>query len=152
MISIVFPNGLYADLREKLLLESPREAAAVLLAGRETRDDSERLMIREVVWLPPNAYTVQHACQLNIKPEFIAAPLKRAHKEGWSLVIVHSHPDSIAPNFSASDDDGERLLMPSVFARAPERPHASLIVGKKGFKARVWFPNNPQMVTVDKLL
>jgi molybdopterin-synthase adenylyltransferase len=151
MTSIVFPDALYAQIRERLLAESPREAAAVLLAGHHESDGWIRLLIREIVWLPPDAYSTQQAAHLSIKPEFIAGPLKRARTEGWSVVIVHSHPESTAPVFSVSDDHGETLLMPSLFARAPDRPHGSLVVGKQGFKARIWFPSEAEPRFVDRL-
>jgi len=100
--------------------------------------------VHDIIVLPAEAYSIQEEARLEIAPAFIAPILKVARREGWSLVLTHSHPFSSDPSFSLTDDRGETLLMPALHARAPDRPHGSLVLGRDGFQARLWSPNARQ--------
>ena len=150
--SLVFPACTLAELRQNLLSVSPNEAASVLLAGRAIRGWQTRLLIREVVRVPPRAYGVQEPMRLTIKPEFLAPLLKRARNEGWSLIFTHTHPFDQIPRFSFTDDEGERVLMPSVFGRAADRPHGALVLGTAGFDARLWRGDSTEPEAIDTII
>jgi molybdopterin/thiamine biosynthesis adenylyltransferase len=137
----VFPEAKLRELREQLFAFSPSEAAAVLLCGRSMHAMDVSFFVREVVLVPPEECIAQDRYQVVIKPSFLAPLIKRARLEGWSLLFVHTHPFGDEVRFSPYDDQGESVLMPSVFARAGERPHGTLVVGRTGFDAR--FRRNP---------
>ena len=135
-------------MRHTLLQESPREGAAVLLAGHATQNNDTALLVREVIPVPTEAYMVQKPTRLEIQPAFLAPLIKRARNEGWSIILTHSHPFSSGADFSLADDEGEALMMPTLFARASNRPHGALVIGQTGFSARIRYaPDSCHRVT-----
>lgn len=139
MNEIVFPAETLAGLRKDLLNHSPNEAAAVMLAGRAMRGLRSRLLIREIHPVPPKGYDEQGPFRVSISAAFIAPLLKRARNEGWSLVMAHTHPFSEGlVGFSTVDDEGEATLFPTIFGRAPDRPHGSVVLGTSHAAARLW--------------
>lgn len=142
MSEIVFQREAYSRLRQTLLGQAPKEAGAILLGGYAKKLGETRLLVRNVIKVPPEAYQTQDDLRLVISPTFIAPLLKQARGEGWSIVFVHSHPFSNGAQFSSVDDEGEGILMPSIFARAPERPHGTLVVAQEGFAARIYTAEN----------
>jgi len=133
----VFQSSTLQDLREKLLATAPLESAAILLAGHSIRPNSKRLLIRDIEIVDSESCLAQNEGGVTVSPSFLAPRIKRARLEGWSFILAHSHPFSRAPKFSAVDDECERILMPTVFGRAAGRPHGSLVLGVKGFDARI---------------
>lgn len=148
MNTFVFAGDELRRLRDTLLAASPMEAAAILLAGRAETPIGTRLLVHEAIFAPPDAYYIQEASRISLAPQFIAPLLKRARNEGWSLIFVHTHPFGDKIRFSVMDDEGERLLMPSLFARADSRPHGSLVLGRSGFDARIWRTSDPSAISV----
>ncbi len=139
MNDIVFPTEALVRLRKNLLDYSPNEAAAVLLAGPAVRGSRTRLLIREAFPAPPQSCDEQRPYRVSVSATFIAPLLKRARNEGWSLVMAHTHPFSDGPvDFSTVDDDGEAALFPTIFGRAADRPHGSVVLGLNQATARLW--------------
>src|SRR5438477_6955211 len=138
MNALVFREDDLAHLREHLLRESPNESATILLAADSTVGESTRLLIRERIPIPSDAYATQEHLRLVVAPTFLAPILKRARIEGWSLILTHSHPFARAAQFSVIDDQGEAILMPTILSRAPNRSHAAMVVGRDEAAARVW--------------
>src|SRR5690349_1728884 len=107
--ALVFHNGGLERLRADLLKHSPHEAAAVLLAANGSHHAGRRLLVREAIEAPADAYLAQEVLRAQLSPMFLAPLVKRARTEGLSVVLVHTHPfseDDVA--FSWVDDDGER--------------------------------------------
>ena len=138
MKGLIFGNNAISDLRDKLLSAAPNEAAAILLAGWAGNGDRTKLLVREHFVVPAGAYQTQEQLRVVIHPSFIMPLLKRARKEGLSLVLAHTHPFAEDANFSPVDDDGERALMPAFFSRAGDRPHGALVLTSKDCNARIW--------------
>jgi len=138
MTAIVFAGPDLRALREQLLEEAPNEAAAVLLAGRMSLPNETRLLVREVHVVPAGQYDAQSGMLAVVSPTFLAPLLKRARNEGWSLVLVHTHPFAQEARFSVVDDEGERVLMPVLMMRAGGRPHGALLLSQSDCRARLW--------------
>jgi molybdopterin/thiamine biosynthesis adenylyltransferase len=138
MKGIIFGDKTLFTLRDALLSDAPREAAALLLAGRAGSSDETRLLVREYSLVPADAYQAQERLRAVIDPSFIMPLLKRARKEGLSLVLTHTHPFAEEAHFSPVDDEGERVLMPSLFARTGDCPHGALVLTSKHCSARIW--------------
>jgi molybdopterin-synthase adenylyltransferase len=139
MNDLVFPAESLAKLRKDLLNHSPNEAAAVLLAGAAVRGSRTRLLIREAFPAPPQSCDEQGPYRVSVSAKFIAPLLKRARNEGWSLIMAHTHPFSDGPvGFSTVDDDGETAVFPTIFGRAADRPHGSVVLGLNQVTARLW--------------
>lgn len=137
MNAVIFKGKDLQNLRERFNKEAPEEAAAVLLAGHTQTKDSIKFLVREIHFPSEESFSEKTNFRVEIKPEFLAPILKKARDEGWALLFVHSHPFAEFPTFSTVDDDGERLLAPTVFSRAPDRPHGWLVFGKRGFDGRL---------------
>jgi molybdopterin/thiamine biosynthesis adenylyltransferase len=138
MKGIIFGDRTLSTLRDALLSAAPREAAALLLAGRADSGDQTRLLVREYFLVPAEAYQAQERLRAVIDPSFIMPLLKRARNEGLSLVLTHTHPFAEEAHFSQVDDEGERVLMPSLFARSGDCPHGALVLTSKHCSARIW--------------
>jgi molybdopterin/thiamine biosynthesis adenylyltransferase len=133
---IVFSAEMFDALRTQLLARPDVETAGILLAG--VARDANRLLAREVILAPDEAYLRRDIAGLTLTPRFLADAMKRARSGGWSLILAHSHPGHSYPSFSNVDDECERLLMPVFAGRAPGVPHGTLVVGLEGEDARLY--------------
>jgi molybdopterin/thiamine biosynthesis adenylyltransferase len=138
MKGIVFGHHTLTNLRESLLSSAPKEAAALLLAGRAGTGDDTRLLVREQFTVPPEAYQTQEDLRAVIQPSFIMPILKKARNEDFSLVLTHTHPFAEQAHFSIVDDEGEKILMPTLFSRTNGRPHGALLLTANDCSARIW--------------
>jgi molybdopterin/thiamine biosynthesis adenylyltransferase len=130
------------SLRGTLLSVAPQEAAALLLAGRAGTDDQTRLLVRENFVVPAEAYQARDNLRAVIDPSFIMPFLKRARREGLSLILTHTHPFAKEAHFSSIDDEGERVLMPALFSRTGDCPHGALVLTSDDCAARIWTKPN----------
>jgi molybdopterin/thiamine biosynthesis adenylyltransferase len=137
---MLWPAGRYTAIRQSLLLDAPNEAAAFLICERGRNGSSivNRLVVRDVLSVPPEAYSEQRPDRLVVEPAFVARAVKQCRRQGSSLWQVHTHPGSTNPRFSAADDAGEARLIPAIFNRAPGGPHGTLVIGDEGFEGRVY--------------
>jgi molybdopterin/thiamine biosynthesis adenylyltransferase len=138
MKGVVFSDQALASVRAALLSAAPHEAAAILLAGRAGTGDQTRLLVRESFLVPKEAYQAQERLRAVIHPSFIMPLLKRARNEGLSLVLTHTHPFAQEAHFSSVDDEGERVLMPTLFSRTGGSPHGALVLTSTDCRARIW--------------
>src|SRR4051794_16963561 len=106
MTELVFAREGLTDLRTRLLKQAPNEASALLLAGRHRTEGRTRILVRDQIDVPPDAYAIQEPHRIVIKPTFIARSLKCARNDGWSLILTHTHPFVSQPEFSLVDDEG----------------------------------------------
>lgn len=144
MKGLIFGNQALSNLRDALLSAAPQEAAALLLAGWVGGGDQTRLLVREQFVVPAEAYQAQERLRAVIQPSFIMPLLKRARNEGLSLVLTHTHPFAEEAHFSSVDDEGEGVLMPSLFSRTGKCPHGALVLTSKDCSARIWTTPNAE--------
>lgn len=129
------------------LLQNDLEQAAYCLAEPVTEGGRLRLLVREMMVVPPDRLIRQSSSYLETDPVFLAPILKRARTGRYALVIAHSHPFSHGSvGFSPIDDGGEAELIPKVQARAPDLPHVALVVAHGAAAARVYMPGAPDAV------
>lgn len=132
---LTFAGESFRALHDSLLGASPSEAGAIL---RCHRAGPNRLVVRDVAVAGPGACRVQAADRLEFEPAFLARELKLARELEQGLILVHTHPFDDHPNFSHVDDDGERRLIPAIQARVPSAVHGAIVLGRKGFRGRVY--------------
>jgi molybdopterin-synthase adenylyltransferase len=144
MKGIFFAGQTLGSLRDALLSSAPREAAAILLTGRAGTGEETRLLVREYSVVPGAAYQAQEPLRAVIDPSFIMPLLKRARREGWSLVLTHTHPFAKEAHFSRVDDEGEKVLMPALFSRTGRCPHGALVLTAADCTARIWTDGSNQ--------
>jgi molybdopterin-synthase adenylyltransferase len=124
---------------EHYLLANQLEQGAFCLAEPIGDENELRLLVREVITVPPERLIQQSGTYLETDPVFFAPIIKRARNERYSLVVAHSHPFAHGRvAFSSTDDRGETALIPSIQARAPSLPHAALVLGHGVAAARIY--------------
>jgi molybdopterin-synthase adenylyltransferase len=138
MNGIIFGASTLPALRTALMSAAPQEAAALLLAGWAGMGSETKLLVRQHFLAPPEAYQAQESLRAVLDPSFIMPHLKRARKEGLSLVLTHTHPFADEAHFSAVDDEGERILMPTLFSRTGNSPQGALLLASRDCNARIW--------------
>ncbi len=152
MKGIVFGDDGLPHLRKALFSSAPKEAAALLIAGHAGEGERVRLLVREHFVVPSESYQAQDNLRAVIDPSFIMPILKKARKDGFSLVLTHTHPFADKAQFSIVDDEGERILMPTLFSRTNGAPQGALLLTARDCNARIWnapnaVPTNASPVT-----
>lgn len=141
--AIICGSDLFEDLRNKLLSSAPNESAAILLCTSYlTFEGEQRLLVKDIVHLPAEAYLIQTGQKLTIDPIFLSRVFKRARLNAYSVIMTHTHPFSDWPEFSDVDDAGERDLIPVLQSRIPNKIHGALVLGRNGFSGRVYDQND----------
>ncbi|MGH2921567.1 MAG: HesA/MoeB/ThiF family protein [Gaiellaceae bacterium] len=141
-----FPAPEWKALNDHLL-QDELEQAAYCLAEPVTRGGLLRLLVRALIVVPPERLIRQTSAYLETDPVFLAPILKRARGGRYALVIAHSHPFSQSRvGFSSIDDGGEVDLIPKVQARAPQLPHAALVLAHGAAAARVYLADRDDPV------
>lgn len=138
MIELVFPGSSLGDLAATVRGEM-RESFALLLA-RPVRvgRGNWRLLVNAVHLPQPDEYEARSEVTAYPTAGFRLPIEKRARLEGLSLVYCHSHPAQHGPpSFSTIDDETEIALARYATGRVPKVPHASLVIGAEGYRARV---------------
>lgn len=137
MNALVFPADSYSSLAAELLGRTD-ETCAVLLASVVRRGAAgSRLLVQQVVRVPDDSYRRRGPLEAELAPAFVAEMGRRARLAGRALVFVHTHPGSVGvPSFSPADDRGEVHLGAFLDRRVPGKPHAALVVGRGGCRAR----------------
>jgi hypothetical protein len=137
------------------VLRAESETAAILFTNVVARPrGGERLLVREVRQVPPDAYQKRSAVIVELSPSFVASVTKQAHSQQQGLVFVHTHPRSTGiPVFSSVDEAGEQVLAEFLARRLPAVAHVALVVSEGGCRARVLGTSEPvRVVQVGKIL
>lgn len=126
-------------LHAHLLSDRSREQMAVTLCGVNRLRHELRLLVRDVILLPADAFRQQSAAHLELKPEVQAFIHARAHRHGLIEVDWHSHPGA-GPTlgFSATDDHYEAAQAAYLAERMDGVPYGSVVVNDDAVDARLW--------------
>jgi molybdopterin/thiamine biosynthesis adenylyltransferase len=133
------PSLLWEELRADLLSTPELERAGVGFAGICGANARTRLLLRDWLPLDHDDYLVQLGYHLEVSPRVWARAAKRSRDTGEAIVIFHSHPRDGQPSFSASDDAGERAVVPKIHARA-RVPVGAVVISPVGYCARISIP------------
>src|SRR5450830_918533 len=119
------------------LTNKDEESCAILYANETVRmDGTVRLLVREIEFPIADDYSKRGHIEAELKPEFVARITKRARKENYSIVFVHSHPGHDAPTFSRTDSIGEKHLARFLAYRHPKPNHLAFVISLGGMRAR----------------
>ncbi len=136
---IVFPSGVWPELRRHLLGHGSQEQLAFLLAGVARGRGWFRLLVRDVVPVPPEAFDQQTDVYLTVKQAFSQEVLRRCYQEGLSLIEIHSHPFSQGRvTFSGTDLANEAEKFQYVAQKIPHVHHATMVAGQSDLDAHIW--------------
>ena len=145
MSRVTLTSELLTRLRSELL--ATENEVYRILFGRSVEVDGRltRIVIRESLIPPAEAYTEQTPTRVQLHPEFVATIAQRARKTGESVAFAHSHPFPLN-EFSNTDDTGETVLAEFLEARAPKVHHAALLITPEVAIARELGKNAPLKV------
>lgn len=149
---IIFPAGTWSRLRSHLLGQGSEEQLAFLLAGTARGRGWMRLLVREMLPVPPEAFDEQSAAYLSVKPAYSQAILRRCYQEALSLVEVHSHP-FVGSNvtFSTTDQANDAVKFRYVAQKIPHVNHATMVIGQRDLDVRVWDRHRCHAVPADRV-
>ena len=123
-------------LRETLLGHGVEHCAVLLAAPATGRDTAVCLIVREMLFPEANDYLSQTPVFAQLSPAFVARVTKKAKNERLQLIFTHSHIEVVPPQFSATDDEGERVLAKFLLGRSLEGIHGALVLSPGGQRAR----------------
>lgn len=126
-------------LGEVLFARPDSESAAYVLCGLALDGENRgRLLSRDVVPVDDSHYARRTMDGLTIASESYVPVVKRARREGLTLLLAHSHPRGPA-RFSPQDDREEAVFFAAVHGRAPGFPHGSLVLtSPDAVTGRIW--------------
>lgn len=149
---IVFPADTWSAVRSHLLDQGPEEQLAFLLAGTARGRGWMRLLVREIVPVPPGAFDRQSATYLAVKPAFSRAILRRCYQEGLGLIEAHSHPFARQQvTFSTTDQANDAVKFRYVARKIPHVNHATMVVGQRDLDAHLWDRRRRRVVPIDRV-
>lgn len=122
------------------LLRDERESAMYALVGRVTTSTRDRLIVRELISLADEDYTVREGDQIVIRPATVNRVIARCEQENLGILLMHSHPFEEGDVwFSPVDDWGEaRELRVFHSCGGGAWRLASLVLGQSTVAARIW--------------
>jgi molybdopterin/thiamine biosynthesis adenylyltransferase len=140
MTRLIFENGTADRMKSELLNESIElETAGVIFAEPVKIKETEwKLLVREFLLVPQDAYSIRAEDQIELTPKFMATVIKKARISNQSLIFVHTHPWQGNVSASSVDIRGESILMPTLFKRIPNIPHGRLVLGPDGYDALLY--------------
>lgn len=112
-VTLSLTGDQYAKLKTFLFPGDGKEASAFALCGRRAGDRRYRLMVREIHEIPYHVCSKRTESNVTWSTDVIVPLLERAANENLSVIKIHSHPGSY-PQFSETDDDGDRKLLPGI--------------------------------------
>lgn len=139
-------SSMYDGLLRHLLPSGGEDEEAAFLFAHHVADTAAvRLIVKDSILLPPNAFAYRSPRYLELTDQTRGMLIKRAHELDAGLIEVHSHP-KFSAEFSWSDKRGLREFVPHVWWRLKRRPYVALVVAPGGFDALAWVadPNAPQ--------
>lgn len=120
----------------KLLIHKPdkKERAAIILCGNSFIENDpwdggseHRFLSREVIEIPDESIIDNSETHVKWDTAILRAAMKKAKLESLSICLVHSHPDGYK-QFSTTDDDNERELFETIYARNNQQtPNLSMV-------------------------
>lgn len=138
---IRFPQGLFPELRNRLLNDLSQEYFALLLGKRTTAEGCTIIKITGAHYPSQDDYISQGYANLRMKREYIYAKLveMQLFGEADTLIDVHTHPFcSSGVSFSAVDDEDERNFHNWLNETLDGIHYASIVLSQTDYSARIW--------------
>lgn len=141
---LVFRNGSYSDMCSRLCASECETAALLLACPIKLGNNQWRLLVDEIFYPSETDYTSRTSYNVELSPVFLSKIIKRARTLGSTIVLTHTHPGASTVTPSDVDLKGEARLLPTLFQRVPNVPHARLIVGADSYHAAILLPESDE--------
>lgn len=139
--TISFREETYQSLVNHLFQDRHKERAAYLLCGISKSDGETRLLVRDMILVADADIEESSASHMKIHSGSYVQAIKVARETKQCFIFVHSHPRGF-PRHSTQDDSEEEVLFRTVYERAPDAIHASMVFSDPNMPyARVWLAN-----------
>lgn len=147
--SLRFPQGLFAELRGRLLDDLNQESFALLFGRRETAGKSTIVKVVAARYPRPEDYASQGLAHLRLKREYVYRVLVDMQQRGDvdTLIDVHTHPfcaHGVA--FSSVDDRDEIDFHRWLTETLDDTHYASIVLSQSDYSARQWERRNHRSV------
>jgi molybdopterin/thiamine biosynthesis adenylyltransferase len=135
-VSLVVPRHVADELQT--VVQAEVETAGVLLARPVTTPSGDlRFLVRDVRWVPDDAYLVRKAESLSIASHGYVPALAAAEADGAVPVWLHTHPgDGASPKPSWHDVIVDRDLTELFRLRSGSRYYAAVVIAHEGGQLR----------------
>jgi len=139
--NIRFPQGLFPELRNRLLQDQSREAFALLFGKRCTVDGHTVIKVVSAHYPQAEDYDSQGLTHLRLKREYIYSKLVEMQQgfDADTLIDVHTHP--FCPkdvSFSSVDDQDEIGFHGWLNDTLDNIHYASIVLSQSDYAARLW--------------
>lgn len=140
----------FEHLRELVFTDLPKEAGAFALAGVAEQRERTDIIVRRVLQVPKEHFSVQHEYRLEVAPQAINGLIALCERNRLGTVLCHSHPSDMP--YSLSDDHGERRVFETLRRFIPPRaPTASLLFYPGGVRGRVWVNGSKKPISISEV-
>lgn len=140
-VSIRFPQGMFAELRNYLLEDKSKEAFALIQARRENVGEQVILKVLGIRYPRSEDYESQGLTHLRLQREYIYRTLVEMQQQGEAdtLIDVHTHPfTSTGVGFSGVDDRDEKTFHRWLTDTLDDVHYASIVLSQSDYSARLW--------------
>lgn len=132
------------------LFQNKDEQAAIILARQSVSENETRLLIREVISISKEFIIYQSGENITYDYEAFFTVIKKAQKDGLSIIIAHSHFEGYS-HFSPQDDKTEMPILRSLYMRT-QGPHGSIVFCDNGeFQGRIFDTAKNEYVPINKI-
>ncbi len=141
--TLTFLEEHYSSLTKHLFIDRSIERAAYLFCKLSDTDEEKRLLVQEVIPIPPNEIASATARDVVIQQVSYRHALKHADLSDACFVLVHSHPEGFL-NHSPQDDDEETDFFRAAYVRIHNQRliHGSVVISDPNNpRGRVWLPD-----------
>jgi molybdopterin/thiamine biosynthesis adenylyltransferase len=149
---IRFPQGMFPELRNRLLVDRDRETFALLLGKSTVTNGLCVIRVVEIVHPSTEDYEAQNLMSLRLKREFVYHQLVRMQERGGvdTLIDVHTHPFCQSEVAFSSVDDKDEIDFKQWLSDTLDNviSYASIVLSQSDYAARVWEMDEGRPVAV----
>ena len=135
MSRLVLTSDLMSRLRTDLLASELETYSILFGRSVEVSGRLARVVVREAISPPLEAYAERTSVRVQLRPEFVAEIAQRARRTGEAIVFSHTHPFPLN-EFSSTDNEGEKVLAEFLKERVPKSRHAAMLITPETMIAR----------------
>lgn len=140
-IRIRFPQGIFPELRHRLLADPGREAFALLFGQYHQVGDQTLIKVVAVRHPGPEDYEGQGLAHLRLRREYVYDCLVEMQQRGDvdTMIDVHTHPFCAqGAAFSSVDDYDEIAFHRWLNGTLDDMHYGSIVLSQSDYAARLW--------------